>query len=78
MGDLAGVSGAFRARFCLQEGGDAVGARCALSEAGEGGPRDGDWGSTWLFSDPRHSHVQRIIASDVADEGGWQRFVCQA
>lgn len=77
MGDLAGVSGACRARFCCQEGGDAVSARWALPEAGEGGARDWDRGSAWLLSGPHHGHVQRIIASNVADEGGWQSFVLQ-
>lgn len=78
VGDLAGVSDACRARFYGQEGGNAVGARCALPEAGEGGARDWDRGSTWLLSAPRHGYVQRIIASDAADEGGWQSFVLQA
>uniref|UniRef100_A0A8C7C6A1 Uncharacterized protein n=1 Tax=Neovison vison TaxID=452646 RepID=A0A8C7C6A1_NEOVI len=78
VGDLAGVSDACRARFYGQEGGNAVGARCALPEAGEGGARDWDRGSAWLLSAPRHGHVQRIIASDAADEGGWQSFVLQA
>jgi len=78
VGDLAGVSGACRARFYRQEGGDAVGACWALPEAGEGGTRYWDWGSAWLLSGPRHSHVQRVIASDVADEGGWRSFVLQA
>lgn len=78
VGDLTSVSGTCRARFCPQEGGNAVGALWALPEAGEGGIRDWDWGSTQLLSGPRHSHIQRIIASDVAAEGGCQRFLYQA
>lgn len=78
VGDLAGVSGTCRTRFCFQRGGDAVGACWALPEAGEGSIRDFDWGSTQLLSDPRHSYIQRIIAGNVADEGEWQSFTCQA
>uniref|UniRef100_A0A8C9IXX7 Uncharacterized protein n=1 Tax=Piliocolobus tephrosceles TaxID=591936 RepID=A0A8C9IXX7_9PRIM len=77
VGDLAGVSGTCRARFCDERGGDAVGACHALPEAGKGGTRDLDWGSAQLLSGPRHCHIQRIIASNVADEGGQQSFVCQ-
>uniref|UniRef100_A0A2R9C3R5 Uncharacterized protein n=1 Tax=Pan paniscus TaxID=9597 RepID=A0A2R9C3R5_PANPA len=76
--DLAGVSGTCRARFCGERGGDAVGACHALPEAGEGGTRDLGWGSTQLLSGPCHHHIQRVIASNVADEGGQQSFVCQA
>ena len=75
--DLTGIRGTCRARFCSQGGGDAVGAPWALPEAGEGGIRDWDWGSSQLLSGPHHSHIQRIIAHYVADEGGWQSFVCQ-
>lgn len=78
VGDLAGVGGACRARFCYQGGRDGVGARCALSEAGEGGTRDWDRGSPRLLSGPCHSHIQRVIASSGAGEGGWQSLVCQA
>uniref|UniRef100_A0A2K6C3P7 Uncharacterized protein n=1 Tax=Macaca nemestrina TaxID=9545 RepID=A0A2K6C3P7_MACNE len=77
VGDLAGVSGTCRARFCDERGGDAVGACHALPEAGKGGTRDLDWGSAQLLSGPRHCHIQRIIASNVTDEGGQQSFVCQ-
>lgn len=70
VGDLAGVRGPHRARFCRQGGGDAVGAHCALLEAGEGGTGGWGWGSTQLLSDPYHSHVQGIVARDTAGEGG--------
>uniref|UniRef100_A0A9L0J140 Uncharacterized protein n=1 Tax=Equus asinus TaxID=9793 RepID=A0A9L0J140_EQUAS len=70
VGDLAGVGGACRARFCYQGGGDGVGARCALSEAGEGGTRDWDRGSPRLLSGPCHSHIQRVIASSGSYFGG--------
>lgn len=78
VGDLAGVSGTHRARLCRQEGGDAVGACRALPEAGEGGARDWGRGSTQLLPDPRHSHIQRVVASDTAEEGGRQSFARQA
>lgn len=44
----------------------------------KGGPRDLDWGSAQLLSGPRHCHIQRIIASNVTDEGGQHSFICQA
>lgn len=69
VGDVAGVSGTRRARICCQGGGDAVGACCALPKAGEGGVGDWNQGSAQLLPDPRHRHIQRIIASDTADEG---------
>uniref|UniRef100_A0A4X1UR06 Vesicle associated membrane protein 1 n=1 Tax=Sus scrofa TaxID=9823 RepID=A0A4X1UR06_PIG len=67
---IVSVSGTRRARICCQGGGDAVGACCALPKAGEGGVGDWNQGSAQLLPDPRHRHIQRIIASDTADEVG--------
>lgn len=78
VGDLAGVSGSRRARLRRQGGGDAVGASWALPEAGEGGARDRGWGATLLLPGPGHRHIQWVVASNIADEGGWRGCVQQA
>lgn len=77
VGNLADVSGTCGARLSHHSGRDAVGSHLALPEAGEGGTRDLGWNPTQLLSDPCHHHVQRVIASDTADEGGRQVLVCQ-
>lgn len=77
MGNLADVSGACRAGLSCHGGRDAVGPHHALPDAGEGGTRDLGWNSTQLLPNPRHHHIQRIVASRTADQGGRQVLVCQ-
>ena len=78
VGDLAGVSGSRRARLRRQGGRDTVGASWALPEAGEGGARDRGWGATLFLPGPGHRHIQGVVASNIADEGGWWGCVQQA
>lgn len=70
VGNLADVSGTFGAWLSCHHGRNAVGSHHALSGVGEGGTRDLGWNSTQLLSNPCHYHILRIVASNVADEGG--------
>lgn len=74
--NLADVSGTCGARLSCHCGRNAVGSCHALSEVGEGGTRDLGWNSTQLLSNPRHCQIQRIVASNAADEGGQRVLVC--
>lgn len=77
VGNLADVSGACGAWLGRHRGRNAVGSHHALPEAGEGSTRDLGWNATQFLSNPRHGHIQRIVAGNAADQGRQRGLVCQ-